>query len=115
MLRYITRLQSRDLSLAQSMIPLGSCTMKLNATTEMIPVTWAGFNNLHPFAPAHQFDGYRQLFTDLEGWLAEITGFAATSLQPNARSAARSSSYSAMSIRLSPSAPTAAPAPPLAP
>ncbi len=86
MLRYITRLQSRDLSLAQSMIPLGSCTMKLNATTEMIPVTWAGFNNLHPFAPAHQFDGYRQLFTDLEGWLAEITGFAATSLQPNAGS-----------------------------
>jgi glycine dehydrogenase len=86
MLRYITRLQSRDLSLAHAMIPLGSCTMKLNATTEMIPVTWAGFNGLHPFAPVEQAEGYRTLFSDLERWLAEITGFAATSLQPNAGS-----------------------------
>ncbi len=86
MLRYITRLQSKDLSLAHSMIPLGSCTMKLNATAEMIPVTWSGFNALHPFAPSEQATGYAQLFRDLEGWLAEITGFAATSLQPNAGS-----------------------------
>ncbi len=86
MLRYITRLQSKDLSLAHSMIPLGSCTMKLNATAEMIPVTWSGFNALHPFAPPEQATGYAQLFRDLEGWLAEITGFAATSLQPNAGS-----------------------------
>ena len=86
MLRYITRLQTRDLSLAQSMIPLGSCTMKLNATTEMIPVTWPGFNQLHPFAPADQTAGYRALFTRLETWLAEITGFSAVSLQPNAGS-----------------------------
>jgi glycine dehydrogenase len=86
MLRYITRLQSRDLSLAQSMIPLGSCTMKLNATTEMIPVTWPGFAHMHPFAPVAQTSGYRELFRRLEAWLAEITGFSAVSLQPNAGS-----------------------------
>ena len=86
MLRYITRLQSRDLSLAHSMIPLGSCTMKLNATTEMIPVTWPEFGHLHPFAPRDQAAGYAELFSRLETWLAEITGFAATSLQPNAGS-----------------------------
>ncbi len=86
MLRYITRLQSRDLSLAHSMIPLGSCTMKLNATTEMIPVTWPEFGHLHPFAPRDQAAGYTELFRRLEAWLAEITGFAATSLQPNAGS-----------------------------
>jgi glycine dehydrogenase len=86
MLRYIKRLESRDLSLAQSMIPLGSCTMKLNATTEMIPITWQEFANLHPFAPADQSLGYQELFVRLEKWLAEITGFAATSLQPNAGS-----------------------------
>lgn len=86
MLRYITRLQSRDLSLANSMIALGSCTMKLNATTEMIPITWPEFSKLHPFAPRDQAQGYTELFTNLEGWLAEITGFAATSLQPNAGS-----------------------------
>jgi glycine dehydrogenase len=86
MLRYITKLQSRDLSLAQSMIPLGSCTMKLNATSEMIPVTWPEFARLHPFAPADQARGYAKLFADLETWLAEITGFAAVSLQPNAGS-----------------------------
>jgi glycine dehydrogenase len=86
MLRYIFKLQSRDLSLAQSMIPLGSCTMKLNATSEMIPVTWAEFGRMHPYAPAEQTQGYQTLFKQLETWLAEITGFAAISLQPNAGS-----------------------------
>ncbi len=86
MLRYITRLESRDLSLAHSMIPLGSCTMKLNATTEMIPVTWPEFAHLHPFAPAGQSQGYRLLFDRLGQWLQEITGFAGVSFQPNAGS-----------------------------
>ncbi len=86
MLRYITMLRNRDLSLTHSMIPLGSCTMKLNATTEMIPVTWEGFARIHPYAPADQQDGYAELVRRLERWLAEITGFAATSLQPNAGS-----------------------------
>ncbi|MCB9547909.1 MAG: aminomethyl-transferring glycine dehydrogenase [Myxococcales bacterium] len=85
-LRYVRRLESRDLSLTTSMIPLGSCTMKLNATTEMVPVTWKAFGGLHPFAPADQTRGYQQLFTELEAWLADITGFAAVSLQPNAGS-----------------------------
>ena len=83
MLRYLHRLEGRDLSLNTSMIPLGSCTMKLNATTEMVPVTWRVFGGLHPFAPPEQTDGYRRIFSDLESWLAEISGFAATSLQPN--------------------------------
>jgi glycine dehydrogenase len=83
MLRYIKRLENRDLSLAHSMISLGSCTMKLNATTEMIPVTWPAFSSLHPFAPASQTKGYQRLFTELEGALCRITGFAAASLQPN--------------------------------
>ncbi|MGH7177236.1 MAG: aminomethyl-transferring glycine dehydrogenase, partial [Tepidisphaeraceae bacterium] len=86
MLRYVFKLMSRDLSLAQSMIPLGSCTMKLNATSEMIPVTWPEFGDLHPFAPAEQTKGYQLLFKQLEKWLAEITGFKATWLQPNAGS-----------------------------
>jgi glycine dehydrogenase len=86
MLRYISKLQSRDLSLAQAMIPLGSCTMKLNATSEMLPVTWPEFGAIHPFAPADQTRGYQRLFADLERWLSEITGFAAMSLQPNAGS-----------------------------
>jgi glycine dehydrogenase len=86
MLRYIKRLESRDLSLTHSMISLGSCTMKLNATTEMIPITWPEFGRIHPFAPADQTAGYRELFAGLEKWLAEITGFAAVSLQPNAGS-----------------------------
>ena len=86
LLRYIHTLQSRDLSLTHSMIPLGSCTMKLNATSEMLPVTWPEFNRIHPFAPADQTEGYHRLFKDLETWLAEITGFAAVSLQPNAGS-----------------------------
>ena len=86
MLRYIKRLEARDLSLCHSMISLGSCTMKLNATSEMFPVTWPEFGQLHPFAPAEQTRGYQKLFADLEAWLAEITGFAAVSLQPNAGS-----------------------------
>jgi len=86
MLRYLKRLEDRDLSLTAAMIPLGSCTMKLNATTEMIPITWRGFNALHPFAPRAQAQGYATLFRQLEDWLAEITGFAKVSLQPNAGS-----------------------------
>jgi glycine dehydrogenase len=86
LLRYIYRLQSKDLSLTTSMIPLGSCTMKLNATSEMLPVTWAEFSNIHPFAPLSQTQGYQILFSQLETWLAEITGFAGVSLQPNAGS-----------------------------
>ena len=84
MLRYIKSLENKDLSLANSMIPLGSCTMKLNGTTEMIPVTWSEFGDIHPFAPLDQALGYHQLFKELENYLNEITGFAATSLQPNA-------------------------------
>jgi glycine dehydrogenase len=86
MLRYLRRLEAKDLSLCHSMISLGSCTMKLNATSEMFPVSWPEFAALHPFAPAEQTRGYRKLFRDLEAWLAEITGFAAVSLQPNAGS-----------------------------
>lgn len=83
MLRYIKSLEAKDLSLCHSMIALGSCTMKLNATTEMVPVTWAEFSKMHPFAPADQIGGYMQLFDELNKWLSEITGFAAMSLQPN--------------------------------
>jgi len=86
MLRYMHRLQSKDLSLTTSMIPLGSCTMKLNATAEMFPVTWPEFGQLHPFAPADQTKGYREMFDRLERALGEITGFAGVSLQPNAGS-----------------------------
>ena len=86
MLRYIHRLQQKDISLTRSMIPLGSCTMKLNATAEMIPVTWNEFSQLHPFAPGEQASGYHTLFSQLESWLAEITGFSGISLQPNAGS-----------------------------
>ncbi|TYQ25060.1 aminomethyl-transferring glycine dehydrogenase [Pseudanabaena sp. UWO310] len=86
LLRYIYRLQAKDLSLTTSMIPLGSCTMKLNATSEMLPVTWAEFGNIHPFVPLEQTQGYQILFQQLETWLAEITGFAGVSLQPNAGS-----------------------------
>jgi glycine dehydrogenase len=86
MLRYMRTLESRDLSLTHSMIPLGSCTMKLNATAEMFPVTWPEFGRLHPFAPLSQAQGYRELFRNLERSLAEITGFDAVSLQPNAGS-----------------------------
>ena len=86
MLRYIKRLESRDLSLTASMIPLGSCTMKLNAAAEMFPVSWPEFAKIHPFAPLNQTRGYQTLFQNLENWLAEITGFAGISLQPNAGS-----------------------------
>jgi glycine dehydrogenase len=86
MLRYLRRLESRDLSLCHSMIPLGSCTMKLNATAEMFPISWPEFARLHPFAPDSQTSGYREMCDQLERWLAEITGFAAVSLQPNAGS-----------------------------
>ncbi len=86
LLRYMRLLESRDLSLAHSMIPLGSCTMKLNATAEMFPVSWPEFSSIHPFAPSDQTAGYRELFANLETWLSEITGFAGVSLQPNAGS-----------------------------
>lgn len=83
MLRYIKRLENKDLSLAHSMISLGSCTMKLNATSEMIPVSWSHFANIHPFAPIEQAQGYKQIFEELEAWLCQVTGFTACSLQPN--------------------------------
>jgi glycine dehydrogenase len=86
LLRYLYRLQLKDLSLTSAMIPLGSCTMKLNATAEMVPVTWPEFGQIHPFAPLEQTQGYQTLFEQLEQWLAEITGFAGISLQPNAGS-----------------------------
>lgn len=83
MLRYIKRLENKDLSMVHSMISLGSCTMKLNATAEMVPVTWPEFGNIHPFAPGSQTLGYQELTTNLENWLKEITGFTGVSLQPN--------------------------------
>ncbi len=83
LLRYLKRLENRDLSLTTSMIALGSCTMKLNATAEMFPVTWPEFGRIHPHAPREQVAGYLEMFEQLEAWLAEITGFAAVSLQPN--------------------------------
>jgi glycine cleavage system P protein (glycine dehydrogenase) len=86
MLRYLRRLADRDLALDRTMIPLGSCTMKLNATTEMIPITWPELARLHPFVPIEQAQGYVELFADLERWLCEITGYDAVSLQPNAGS-----------------------------
>ncbi|MBM0123325.1 aminomethyl-transferring glycine dehydrogenase [Pimelobacter simplex] len=84
MLRYLARLSNRDYALDRGMIPLGSCTMKLNATTEMEPISLAGFAHLHPFVPAADADGYRQLIDQLEGWLAEVTGYDRVSIQPNA-------------------------------
>jgi glycine dehydrogenase len=86
MLRYIRTLSDRDLALDRSMIPLGSCTMKLNATSEMIPVTWPSFNSIHPFAPINQSAGYTQLIESLSKWLVSVTGYDAVSLQPNAGS-----------------------------
>jgi glycine dehydrogenase len=86
MLRYLRRLADRDLALDRTMIPLGSCTMKLNATSEMEPITWPEFGAIHPYAPVEQARGYLELFDDLERWLAEITGYDAVSLQPNAGS-----------------------------
>lgn len=86
LLRYLHQLEIKDLSLTTAMIPLGSCTMKLNAAAEMVPVTWAEFGKIHPFAPLEQTQGYQTLFQQLESWLAEMTGFAGVSLQPNAGS-----------------------------
>ncbi len=86
LLRYLRKLESKDLSLCHSMIPLGSCTMKLNSTAEMFPVSWPEFGRLHPFAPLNQTRGYQQMFEELEQWLCECTGFAGVSLQPNAGS-----------------------------
>ena len=86
MLRYLRRLSDRDMALDRTMIPLGSCTMKLNSATAMEPVSWPGFANLHPFAPLHHLTGYRDLIAQLEAWLAEITGYDAVSVQPNAGS-----------------------------
>ena len=84
MLRYLKKLEDADIALNRSMIALGSCTMKLNAVSEMIPVTWKEFSQPHPFSPIEQMDGYRELFTDLKNWLRSITGFSGVSLQPNA-------------------------------
>jgi glycine dehydrogenase len=86
MMRYLRRLATKDIALDRAMIPLGSCTMKLNSATEMIPVTWRNFSAMHPFAPLEQAQGYRQLFEELEAMLCEVTGFDAMSLQPNAGS-----------------------------
>ena len=83
LLRYMRKLSDRDLALDRAMIPLGSCTMKLNATTEMMPLTWPEFGNLHPFAPRAQAEGYHEMFAELEAWLCAITGYDAISLQPN--------------------------------
>src|SRR5262249_48592733 len=86
MLRYLKRLESRDLSLTTSLIPLGSCTINVNAAVEMLPLTWPEFGRIHPFAPLRQTRGYQTIFQNLEEWLAELTGFAGVSLQPNAGS-----------------------------
>ena len=86
MLRYIRRLENKDLTLANAMIPLGSCTMKLNAVTEMTPITWPELSRLHPFVPLNQAEGYREMINELEHWLCQLTGFSAISFQPNAGS-----------------------------
>ena len=83
MLRYLKRLENKDISLTRSMIPLGSCTMKLNAAAEMIPVSWPEFARMHPFAPAEQVKGYTAMLNELSQWLTECTGYDAMSLQPN--------------------------------
>ena len=83
MLRYLKQLEIKDLALNQSMIPLGSCTMKLNATSEMIPITWPEFANLHPFVPLEQAEGYKLMIDELDAWLRAITGFDAICMQPN--------------------------------
>ena len=85
-LRYMRKLCDKDIALDRAMIPLGSCTMKLNATSEMLPVSWPEFSSIHPFAPENQVNGYMQLIQELEGQLAKITGYSKISLQPNAGS-----------------------------
>ena len=86
MMRYMYELVSKDFSLVNGMIPLGSCTMKLNAVSELMPVSWNEFANIHPFAPEDQTLGYQRIIFDLQEWLCDITGFADISLQPNAGS-----------------------------
>ncbi|GIT60234.1 MAG: hypothetical protein Ct9H300mP20_00610 [Gammaproteobacteria bacterium] len=86
MLRYIKRLYEKDIALDRAMIPLGSCTMKLNSTSEMLPVSWPEFSSIHPFAPENQTKGYKQLIDELEEQLVNITGYSKVSLQPNAGS-----------------------------
>lgn len=86
MMRYLRRLADRDFALDRGMIPLGSCTMKLNSATEMAGITWAGFNAVHPFAPREDVTGYLEMITQLESWLADLTGYDTVSLQPNAGS-----------------------------
>ena len=83
MMRYLKRLENKDLSLVHAMIPLGSCTMKLNAASELMPLSWPEFSSIHPFAPADQARGYEEMIKQLEKWLAEVTGYAAVSMQPN--------------------------------
>ncbi len=83
MLRYLKRLENKDLSLTHAMIPLGSCTMKLNATSEMIPITWPEFGQLHPFVPQDQAVGYKQMIDELAAFLVEVTGYDHISMQPN--------------------------------
>ena len=86
MMRYIHELVSKDFSLVNGMIPLGSCTMKLNAAAELMPVSWNHFSNIHPFAPQNQTLGYQKIIEDLKKWLCDITGFDEVSIQPNAGS-----------------------------
>jgi glycine dehydrogenase len=86
MLRWLRSLSDKDVALDRSMIPLGSCTMKLNAASEMEPITWPNLANIHPFAPVDQSNGWKQIITQLQSWLCEITGYDAVSLQPNAGS-----------------------------
>ena len=85
-MRYIHFLVSKDFSLVQGMIPLGSCTMKLNAAAELLPIEWSEFSSIHPFAPHAQLSGFREIINDLESWLSTLTGFKGVSLQPNAGS-----------------------------